>query len=99
MEEKIVMRPLDEQEQKKLMERSENALIALEAWRKCMEEDGKEKSEMERMLQSAINIFTELRNQWAIAIGQPQEIKGATLQKILDAALRILRQELKNGTL
>ena len=75
----------------------ENALTALEAWRKCLKEE--ENSMLEAMLASTINIFREMRVQWAMAVGQPQEIKGETLKKILDAALRILRDEIRKGTL
>lgn len=102
MSEDIMLRPLSAEEQKRLLIRSENALIALKTWEKCMAKDRKEGDEeepIEVMLQSAIEIFTELRRQWAISIGNPVEIRGATLKKILDASLRILREEICKGTL
>ena len=99
MIEGVEIRALSADEQEKLLERSVNALLALKTWKKCMGEDGEEESDMEKMLQSAIDIFTELRRQWAISIGKPQEISGTTLQKILDASLRILREEIRKGRL
>ena len=95
----VEIRALSVDEQEKLLYRSENALFALRTWKECMRKDGEEESGMEKMLQSAIDIFTELRRQWAISIGKPQEISGTTLQKILDASLRILREEIRKGRL
>lgn len=101
--EKTTMRTLSEEEKKSLMDRSANAIIALKAWKECMKEDrekdGEEENPMEKILQSCIDIFMEIRRQWMVSSGNPEEISGATLKKILDAALRILRQELRNGTL
>lgn len=93
---------LSEKEQKELMYRSANGIAALKAWKECMKEDreeGAEEDPMEKILQNVIETFTVLRKQWLLSIGEPEEISGATLQKILDAALRILREELSKGTL
>ena len=96
----IKARPLCKEYQDNLLKRSEYAISALKTWKECMKgEDGEPETPMEKMLQVAIETFTELRYQWALSVGNPEEISGATLQKILDASLRILREEISKGRL
>lgn len=91
----IAARPITGEKAKKLKDRSENALMALRVWRDCMVRDNNG-GDMPKMLDSAINIFMELRREWALATGHPQEISGETLAKIVDAVTAHTKAILKD---
>ena len=97
---KIVARPLSHDEQKELIDTAERALGCLRTIRDCSIRDHGD-NDYAKMIESAINIFTKMRQQWAIAVGHPQEISRDTLMKIVEATIfhmkPIIKQQIADG--
>lgn len=91
---KLKVQSISPKEQQELMDRAERALGALRIMRDCSLRDHGE-NDFANMLQGAIDIFSEMRTQWAMAIGNPQEISGETIQKIVDRTSDVLKDVLK----
>lgn len=94
----IKAKPLSEEEIKELLRKSRAALSCMQTWRDCCAEKSGDDNDFIKMADSVINIFEELRDQWALAVGHPQRISRETLQEITEATCSILKQRLWKGT-
>lgn len=93
---KLTARPLSREEQQDLLGKADRALSAMQVWHDNLKRDnGGKDSPMTQMIASAIVIFKELKLQWALAVGNPQEIRGETLQAIVDGAAEMMKSVLK----
>lgn len=97
----VVARPLKAKEQQDLMDTAERALSSLQSIYECAVEKHGADDLFPKMIKSAIDIFTKMRSQWALAVGHPQEISGETLEKIVDAVIahtkRIMKSQIHEG--
>ncbi|MBP3731039.1 MAG: hypothetical protein J6I40_06180 [Mailhella sp.] len=97
---KIKANPLNADEQKQLIDTAERALGCLRTIRDCSIRDHGD-NDYAKMIDSAINIFTKMREQWALAVGHPQEISRDTLMKIVEATIfhmkPIIKQQIADG--
>jgi len=94
MDEQVIVKPLPPKEQQELMDRAERALGVLRIIHDCSVRDNGD-NEFADMIQSAIDIFSEMRGQWALAVGNPQEISKETLEKIANRTIDVMKDVLK----
>ena len=92
---KIKASPISSKEQQDLLDRAAGALSMLQVIYDCSVRDHGE-NDYARMIKSAIDIFSEMRGQWALAVGHPQEISRETIEKIVDRTADVLKDVLKS---
>ena len=84
-------RPLREEEITKMNDAVGGVLVALVTWREKMPIDG----DMYKMLDSAINIINDLREQWLLYVGTPEVINNKTLDRMAEHIAFLIYKDLK----
>ena len=92
-----------EDRRKDLIRRSEMALTSLQAMRSYLlpkENKSKTDHDILDILNTAIAVFEEMREEWLLSIGKPQTISDETIAEVLETVGHIIKERaVQNGRL
>lgn len=84
-------RPLRQDEVDAMSSKVGGVLIALSGWRDRMPED----SDMRKMLDSAVEIISDLHEQWRLYAGRPAKLDSQDLESFADTMADMIHGKLK----